>query len=199
MPLVNSQISGGGSFRLSFVSVDTALWDILGKVHCEYFCFSGGSHTSAPGPVHNPRRMGYSAGGSSSGSGAVVAAGSTGAAGACARAMDRRPVTPSISISPMPSVPTGGSVPIPSRSFARTARAFDDGSIVSLSRSSPAGSRLAELAKAGQTLGVEHRRDSPCNFAQGGQHHAESLSGDSLSRPDLRRHHAIRRDVRLRT
>ncbi len=48
---------------------------IAGKVHCEYFCFSGGSHTSSAGPVHNPRRMGYSAGGSSSGSAAVVAAG----------------------------------------------------------------------------------------------------------------------------
>jgi amidase len=48
---------------------------IMGKVHCEYFCFSGGSHTSSAGPVHNPRRMGYSAGGSSSGSGAVVASG----------------------------------------------------------------------------------------------------------------------------
>src|SRR5213594_1679930 len=48
---------------------------IVGKAHCEYFCFSGGSHTSAAGPVHNPRRMGYSAGGSSSGSAAVVAAG----------------------------------------------------------------------------------------------------------------------------
>jgi len=48
---------------------------IAGKVHCEYFCFSGGSHTSAAGPVHNPRKMGYSAGGSSSGSAAVVAAG----------------------------------------------------------------------------------------------------------------------------
>jgi amidase len=48
---------------------------ILGKAHCEYFCFSGGSHTSAAGPVHNPRKMGYSAGGSSSGSAAVVAAG----------------------------------------------------------------------------------------------------------------------------
>jgi amidase len=48
---------------------------IVGKVHCEYFCFSGGSHTGAAGPVHNPRRMGYSAGGSSSGSAAVVAAG----------------------------------------------------------------------------------------------------------------------------
>lgn len=48
---------------------------IVGKTICEYFCFSGGSHTSAGGPVHNPRRPGYSAGGSSSGSAAVVAAG----------------------------------------------------------------------------------------------------------------------------
>jgi amidase len=48
---------------------------IAGKTVCEYYCFSGGSHTSSTGPVHNPRRMGYSAGGSSSGSGAVVAAG----------------------------------------------------------------------------------------------------------------------------
>src|SRR5918911_3697145 len=46
---------------------------IAGKTVCEYFCFSGGSHTSATGPVHNPHRMGYSAGGSSSGSGVVVA------------------------------------------------------------------------------------------------------------------------------
>src|SRR5438128_405281 len=48
---------------------------IVGKVHCEYFCFSGGSHTCAAGAVHNPRKMGYSAGGSSSGSGVVVATG----------------------------------------------------------------------------------------------------------------------------
>jgi amidase len=48
---------------------------ILGKAHCEYFCLSGGSHTSAAGPVHNPRKHGYSAGGSSSGSAALVAAG----------------------------------------------------------------------------------------------------------------------------
>jgi amidase len=48
---------------------------IVGKTHCEYFCFSGGSHTSAAGPVHNPRKMGHSAGGSSSGSAAVVASG----------------------------------------------------------------------------------------------------------------------------
>ena len=48
---------------------------IVGKTHCEYFCFSGGSHTGAKGPVHNPYKMGYSAGGSSSGSGVVVATG----------------------------------------------------------------------------------------------------------------------------
>jgi amidase len=49
--------------------------EIVGKAHCEYFCLSGGSHTNALGPVHNPHRMGYSAGGSSSGSAALVAAG----------------------------------------------------------------------------------------------------------------------------
>lgn len=48
---------------------------IAGKAHCEYFCLSGGSHTCAAGPVHNPYRYGYSAGGSSSGSAALVGAG----------------------------------------------------------------------------------------------------------------------------
>jgi amidase len=48
---------------------------ILGKAHCENFCLSGGSHTNATGPVHNPHRMGYSAGGSSSGSAVLVALG----------------------------------------------------------------------------------------------------------------------------
>ena len=48
---------------------------IEGKAHCENLCLSGGSHTNATGPVHNPHRMGYSAGGSSSGSAALVAAG----------------------------------------------------------------------------------------------------------------------------
>jgi amidase len=48
---------------------------IVGKAHCEYFCLSGGSHTSATGPVHNPYKFGYAAGGSSSGSGALVGAG----------------------------------------------------------------------------------------------------------------------------
>ena len=45
---------------------------ITGKAHCEYFCLSGGSHTNATGPVVNPHKPGYSAGGSSSGSGALV-------------------------------------------------------------------------------------------------------------------------------
>ena len=48
---------------------------IVGKAHCEYFCLSGGSHTNAAGPVENPHRRGYSAGGSSSGSGALVGGG----------------------------------------------------------------------------------------------------------------------------
>src|SRR5712691_10785454 len=48
---------------------------IVGKAHCENFCLSGGSHTNATGPVHNPHKMGYSAGGSSSGSAVVVALG----------------------------------------------------------------------------------------------------------------------------
>ena len=48
---------------------------ILGKSTCEYFCLSGGSHTSSPEPVDNPHKPGYSAGGSSSGSGALLAMG----------------------------------------------------------------------------------------------------------------------------
>jgi amidase len=48
---------------------------IVGKAHCEYFCLSGGSHTNATGPVHNPWRMGWMTGGSSSGTAALVASG----------------------------------------------------------------------------------------------------------------------------
>lgn len=48
---------------------------IAGKAVCENLCFSGNSFTSTSGPVHNPHRRGYSAGGSSSGCGALVAAG----------------------------------------------------------------------------------------------------------------------------
>ncbi len=49
--------------------------EIAGKAHTEYLCLSGGSHTNATGPVHNPHKRGYSCGGSSSGSAALVAAG----------------------------------------------------------------------------------------------------------------------------
>ncbi|WP_109463899.1 amidase [Albibacillus kandeliae] len=48
---------------------------IVGKSHCENFCLSGGSHTGAKGPVHNPWKYGYMAGGSSSGSAVLVATG----------------------------------------------------------------------------------------------------------------------------
>jgi amidase len=48
---------------------------IIGKTTCEDLCFSGGSHTSQPAPVRNPRKPTHSAGGSSSGSAAALAAG----------------------------------------------------------------------------------------------------------------------------
>jgi amidase len=48
---------------------------ITGKAVCEDLCFSGGSHTSRTGPVRNPWDQTRSAGGSSSGSAALVAAG----------------------------------------------------------------------------------------------------------------------------
>ena len=49
--------------------------EIAGKAVCEYYCVSGGSHTSSTGPVHNPRKRGYTTGGSSSGSASPTAAG----------------------------------------------------------------------------------------------------------------------------
>lgn len=48
---------------------------IAGKSRCEYFCASGASFTSDGGPVLNPHRTSHSAGGSSSGSAALVASG----------------------------------------------------------------------------------------------------------------------------
>ena len=49
--------------------------EIAGKAVCEYYCVSGGSHTSSTGPVQNPRKLGFTTGGSSSGSAALVASG----------------------------------------------------------------------------------------------------------------------------
>jgi amidase len=48
--------------------------EIVGKSVCEHLCFSGGSHTSDTGPVLNPHDPRRSAGGSSSGSAALVVA-----------------------------------------------------------------------------------------------------------------------------
>src|SRR5712691_3478231 len=48
--------------------------EIVGKAVCEHLCFSGGSHTSDTGPVLNPHDPKRSAGGSSSGSAALVVA-----------------------------------------------------------------------------------------------------------------------------
>ena len=79
VPLMNGASTMEGYVPDVDATVVTRILDaggtIAGKTVCEYFCFSGGSHTSASGPVHNPHRMGYSAGGSSSGSAAVVALG----------------------------------------------------------------------------------------------------------------------------
>jgi amidase len=79
VPMMNGASTLEGYMPEIDATVVTRMLDavatILGKVQCEYFCFSGGSHTSALGPVQNPRKHGYTAGGSSSGSAAVVAAG----------------------------------------------------------------------------------------------------------------------------
>ena len=48
---------------------------IVGKGVCENFCFSGGSHTSASGPVRNPHNPDHMTGGSSSGCAALLVAG----------------------------------------------------------------------------------------------------------------------------
>ena len=79
VPMMNGAATLEGYVPNIDATVVTRILDaggtIVGKAHCESFCLSGGSHTSASGPVHNPRKMGYSAGGSSSGSAALVAAG----------------------------------------------------------------------------------------------------------------------------
>jgi amidase len=79
VPMMNGSAALEGYVCEVDATVATRLLDagalILGKAHCEDLCLSGGSHTNARGPVHNPHRRGFSAGGSSSGSAALVAAG----------------------------------------------------------------------------------------------------------------------------
>jgi len=79
VPMMNGSTTLEGFIPAADATIATRILDaggtIVGKAVCEHFCLSGGSHTSDPAPVHNPLKMGYSAGGSSSGSAALVAAG----------------------------------------------------------------------------------------------------------------------------
>jgi len=79
VPMMNGAAPLEGFVPSFDATVVTRLLDagatILGKATCEHYCLSGGSHTSDPAPVHNPHRHGFSSGGSSSGSAALVAAG----------------------------------------------------------------------------------------------------------------------------
>ncbi|MBL1307914.1 MAG: amidase [Pseudomonas sp.] len=79
VPMMNGAAPLEGFVPSFDATVVTRLLDagatILGKATCEHYCLSAGSHTSDPAPVHNPHRHGFSSGGSSSGSAALVAAG----------------------------------------------------------------------------------------------------------------------------
>ncbi|WP_372084525.1 amidase [Tistrella mobilis] len=79
VPMMNGASTLEGYVPALDATIVTRMLDegatIVGKATCEYFCLSGGSHTSSPAPVHNPYKMGHIAGGSSSGSAALVACG----------------------------------------------------------------------------------------------------------------------------
>jgi len=79
IPMMNGSATVEGYVPRRDASVVTRLLaagaTIAGKAVCEDLCFSGGSHTSRTGPVRNPWDRSRSAGGSSSGSAALVASG----------------------------------------------------------------------------------------------------------------------------
>jgi amidase len=79
LPMMNGTVALEGYVPEVDATLVTRILDaggaILGKAVCESLCFSGGSHTSDTGPVRNPYDAGRSAGGSSSGSAALVSAG----------------------------------------------------------------------------------------------------------------------------
>ncbi|HLB07391.1 MAG TPA: amidase [Alphaproteobacteria bacterium] len=79
IPMMNGSRILEGYVPEQDASVVTRILDaggtIAGKAACEDLCISGGSHTSALGMIKNPRKPTHSAGGSSAGSAALVAAG----------------------------------------------------------------------------------------------------------------------------
>lgn len=79
VPMMNGTVTLEGYVPEFDATIVTRILDaggeISGKAVCEHLCFSGGSHTSDTGPVLNPHDHTRSAGGSSSGSAALVAAG----------------------------------------------------------------------------------------------------------------------------
>lgn len=79
VPMMNGSRSVEGFVPRRDASVVRRLLDagatIMGKAVCEDLCFSGASFTSQPGPVRNPWDETRNAGGSSSGSAALVASG----------------------------------------------------------------------------------------------------------------------------
>ncbi len=79
VPMMNGSRIVEGYTPLRDATVVTRILDaggrILGKSACEDLCFSGASHTCATGPILNPWDQQRTAGGSSGGSGALVAAG----------------------------------------------------------------------------------------------------------------------------
>ncbi len=77
VPMMNGTATLEGYVPETDATIVTRILDaggeIVGKAVCESLCFSGGSHTSDTGPVLNPHDHSRSAGGSSSGSAALVA------------------------------------------------------------------------------------------------------------------------------
>jgi amidase len=79
IPMMNGSVTLEGYVPEFDATIVTRILDaggeIVGKAVCEHLCFSGGSHTADTGPVRNPHDPTRSAGGSSSGSAALVVAG----------------------------------------------------------------------------------------------------------------------------
>jgi amidase len=79
VPMMNGSLVLEGYIPEFDATIVTRILDaggeIVGKAVCESLSFSGSSFTADTGPVLNPHRPAYSAGGSSSGSAALVVAG----------------------------------------------------------------------------------------------------------------------------